>query len=253
MLEEFFVEYIQMYLPTWLVRLLVRMYMRIQGPRMRSGDVVIQQIETDTRLRATLPVTTDAETVNVQLYGNDPYFFANHLGPLLKYSACEYPPGVESLTEAETYTIALYQELAGIASLRAGSRVLELGCGWGSLSLANAARWPNLSFTSFSNSPQQIDYIRKQALERGLTNLTLYVEDYAVFVHPDRSRVAPDGSPLFDVRPALCTIRRGGARVGRASSHHLAYRPAHSARQRPLTLAWRMDSAASRLRLDGRA
>jgi len=85
-LEEFFVEHVQRWLPTWLVRLLVRLFMRIQGPLMRSGDVVIRQIETDSALRATLPVTTDTEKVNEQLYGNDPYFFVHHLGPRLKYS-----------------------------------------------------------------------------------------------------------------------------------------------------------------------
>jgi cyclopropane-fatty-acyl-phospholipid synthase len=204
--EEFFVEYVQLWLPTWFVRFLVRMYMRIQGPLMRSGDVVIKQIETDSALRATLPVTTDVETVNEQLYGNDPYFFVNHLGPRLKYSACEYPPGVDSLASAEVYTIQRYQDLSGIGDLPAGSRVLELGCGWGSLSLANAERYPKLSFTSFSNSPQQIGYITDQAKQRGLKNLTVLVEDYAVFVHPDKSKVAPVGAAPFDAALAIETI-----------------------------------------------
>eukprot|EP00967_Tisochrysis_lutea_P015747 scaffold17763_cov30-Tisochrysis_lutea.AAC.1 len=204
--EEFFVEYIQAWLPTWLVRFLVRLYMRIQGPLMRSGDVVIKQIETDTALRATLPVTTDVETVNEQLYGNDPYFFVNHLGPRLKYSACEYPPGINTLSAAETFTIQRYQDLAGLSDLPTGSRVLELGCGWGSLSLANAERYPHLVFTSFSNSPQQIGYITDQAKQRGLTNLKVMVEDYAIFVQPDKSRIAPEGTEPFDAAIAIETI-----------------------------------------------
>jgi len=120
--------------------------------------------------------------------------------------ACEYPAGVDSLAAAETFTVQRYQELAGLAELPAGARVLELGCGWGSLSLANAERYPHLSFTSFSNSPQQIGYVAEQAKERGLKNLTVLVEDYAVFVHAAQSKVAPEGTPLFDAALAIETI-----------------------------------------------
>lgn len=56
-----------------------------------------------------------------------------------------------------------------------------MGCGWGSLSLANAAAFPKLKFTSFSNSKTQIESIREMAKERGLSNLTVHVEDYADF------------------------------------------------------------------------
>lgn len=75
------------------------------------------------------------------------------------------------------------------AKLPPGSRVLELGCGWGSLSLENASTFPHLQFVSFSNSPQQIEHIRSVAAERGIRNLTVLVEDYAVFVQPEKSKV----------------------------------------------------------------
>jgi len=83
--------------------------------------------------------------------------------------------------------------------------VLELGCGWGSLSLSNAARFPNLEFVCFSNSPQQIEFIRAQAQDRSLRNLTVFVEDYALFVNPAASKVAPTGS-LFDAAVAIETV-----------------------------------------------
>mmetsp|Transcript_22588 Transcript_22588/g.45121 ORF Transcript_22588/g.45121 Transcript_22588/m.45121 type:complete len:348 (+) Transcript_22588:194-1237(+) len=203
---EFFVEYIQMWLPTRVVRLLVRLWMRLLGPWMRSGDVVVQQIKTDQELRTRLPVTTAVEETNEQLYGNDPTFFVTHLGKKLKYSACEYPSGVNTLDEAEIFTVAKYQDLAKLAALPTGSRVLELGCGWGSLSLSNAERFPGLSFICFSNSPQQIGYNRQQAKERGLKNVTFEVEDYAVFVDPNKSKVAPEGTPLFDAAMAIETV-----------------------------------------------
>ena len=111
------------------------------------------------------------EEANEQHYGNDPAFFVAHLGPNLKYSACEWPSASNAngpnaplgsgctLAEAEAATLLIYQEKAGLSSLPKGSRVLELGCGWGSLTLANAARFPDLHFTAFSNSPQQVAFI----------------------------------------------------------------------------------------------
>ena len=153
--------------------------------------------------RVAEPVTVDTDLANEQHYGNDPHFFRAHLGPRLKYSACEWPAArgaACALGEAEDYTIALYQEKAGLAGLAPGARVLELGCGWGSLSLANAAKFPKLQFVSFSNSPQQIGFIREQCKERGITNLAVHVEDYAVFC-TDQS-VLPSGAR------ATCSTRR---------------------------------------------
>ena len=119
------------------------------------------------------------EEANEQHYGNDPAFFVAHLGPNLKYSACEWPSASNAngpngplgsgctLAEAEAATLLIYQEKAGLSSLPKGSRVLELGCGWGSLTLANAARFPDLQFTAFSNSPQQVAFITGQAHAAG--------------------------------------------------------------------------------------
>jgi len=180
--------------------------MKYCGPMMRSGDVVVQQILLDRKFRGTRPVTTEVDVTNEQLYANDPEFFLLHLGPKLKYSACEWPAGCSSLAEAEELTIANYQEKAGLAALPAGARVLELGCGWGSLSLTNAARFPHLNFVGFSNSPPQIEFVRAKAAERGISNLTVFVEDYAVFVNPLKSKVAPKGAPLFDAAFAIETI-----------------------------------------------
>ena len=208
-----FVAYVQPWLPTWLCLLLVRWYIRLfVGWRMRCGDVVVQQIAVDRGdIRKRAPVTTEVEVTNEQLYGNDPDFFVAHLGTKLKYSACEWPVGSTSLDKAEldkaeALTIGIYQERAGLAQLPAGARVLELGCGWGSLTLTNAERFPQLNFVAFSNSPQQIGYIRDQAAKRGLKNLTVFVEDYADFVDPSRSKVAPAKGALFDAAMAIETI-----------------------------------------------
>ena len=211
-LAELFVKDVQPYMPTWFLRFLVASWMKYCGYLMRSGDVVVQQIILDRKERFMRPVTAEVEVTNEQLYANDPEFFLLHLGPRLKYSACEWPEGSEKdgfaagLGKAEDYTVAIYQEKAGLASLPAGARVLELGCGWGAISLTNAARFPHLTFISFSNSPPQIEFIRARAKERGITNLTVSVEDYALFVDPSKSKVAPAGAPLFDAAIAIETV-----------------------------------------------
>lgn len=211
--QEFIVKYVQRYLPTSWLRFGIRWYFKLfQGFRLRCSDVVVQQITLDRVERLKCPVTTEVEVTNEQLYANDPDFFLAHLGPKLKYSASEFPTSSTTLAEAEEYTIRIYQEKAGLDKLPSGARVLELGCGWGSLSLSNAERFPHLNFVSFSNSPPQIEYIRSTAAKRNITNLTVHVEDYAVFVQADKSQVAPvkqwamPGSQLFDAAFAIETI-----------------------------------------------
>jgi len=139
----------------------------------------LRSAQVDTVERSKEPVTVMTEEANEQHYGNDPAFFVAHLGPNLKYSACEWPSASNAngpnaplgsgctLAEAEAATLLIYQEKAGLSSLPKGSRVLELGCGWGSLTLANAARFPDLHFTAFSNSPQQVAFITGQARAAG--------------------------------------------------------------------------------------
>lgn len=207
---EFFVRYVQRYIPTFYLRFIVRWYIKLfAGWQLRRADVVVQQIVLDRLERRKKPVTSEVEVTNEQLYANDPSFFQAHLGPMLKYSACEWPAvaaGAQSLARAEEYTVAVYQQRAGLGALRSGARVLELGCGWGSLTLANAQKYPHLHFVAFSNSPPQIEFIRRTAAARGLQNLSVYVEDYAVFVNPSKSVVAPAGAPLFDAAVAIETI-----------------------------------------------
>jgi hypothetical protein len=128
-LAELFVKDVQPYMPTWFLRFLVASWMKYCGYLMRSGDVVVQQIILDRKERFMRPVTAEVEVTNEQLYANDPEFFLLHLGPRLKYSACEWPEGSEKdgfaagLGKAEDYTVAIYQEKAGLASLPAGARV----------------------------------------------------------------------------------------------------------------------------------
>ena len=120
------------------------------------------------------PVAIETEAANEQHYEVPAQFFELCLGKRLKYSSCYYPTGRESLDEAEEAMLALYGERA---ELEDGQDILELGCGWGSLTLWMAARYPNSRVTGVSNSHGQRQHILTQAAERGLDNVEIITCD----------------------------------------------------------------------------
>jgi cyclopropane-fatty-acyl-phospholipid synthase len=120
------------------------------------------------------PIAEHADLANRQHYELPPEFFALFLGPRRKYSSCLYPTGTESLAQAEMLALA---ETCSHAGLRDGQEILELGCGWGSLSLTMAEKFPTARITAVSNSVPQRDTIEKRARERGLGNLTVITSD----------------------------------------------------------------------------
>lgn len=115
-----------------------------------------------------------ADAANAQHYEVPAAFFERVLGPHLKYSSAYWPPGVERLADAEAAMLALTAERAGLAD---GQRVLDLGCGWGALSLWAAARYPTSQITALSGSRSQRAFIEARAAARGLTNLTVRTAD----------------------------------------------------------------------------
>ncbi len=124
-------------------------------------------------LRAT-EVALHTEAANVQHYELPPEFFVQCLGPRLKYSSAYYPSGTESLAEAEDAMLALYAQRAELAD---GQDILELGCGWGSLTLWMAQRYPRSRICAVSNSKLQREHIEARCRERGLTNVTVMTRD----------------------------------------------------------------------------
>ncbi len=124
------------------------------------------------------PIAIETQAANAQHYEVPAEFFHRHLGPRLKYSSCYYPTGSETLAEAEECMLALY---ADRARLQDGQRILDLGCGWGSLSLWLAARYPNAQIVGLSNSHGQRQFIEARAAERGLTNLRIVTGNVVEF------------------------------------------------------------------------
>lgn len=130
------------------------------------------------RAMAERPIATHTADANAQHYELPAAFFQAVLGPHLKYSSGFYPPGASTLAEAE---VAALRETESHADLRDGQDVLELGCGWGSLSLWMAERFPASTITAVSNSTSQRAFIQARAAERGLSNLTVVTADMNVF------------------------------------------------------------------------
>lgn len=120
------------------------------------------------------PIALHAEAANAQHYELPPGFFALCLGARMKYSSCYYPRGDETLDEAEDAMLALYGERAGLAD---GQDILELGCGWGSLTLWMAERHPGARITAVSNSTPQRLHIEAQCRARGLSNVRVVTCD----------------------------------------------------------------------------
>ena len=114
------------------------------------------------------------EKANEQHYEVPSEFFVHALGPRLKYSCCYWPAGVESLADSEEEALA---ETARHAQLADGMKILELGCGWGSLSLWMAEKYPNSQILAVSNSKVQRLHIEEQCLLRGITNLSVQTVD----------------------------------------------------------------------------
>lgn len=124
------------------------------------------------------PIAVHTDEANEQHYELPPAFFELALGPRRKYSSCLYPSAATTLAEAE---IAALEETCAHAQLEDGQTVLELGCGWGSLSLFMAERYPRSRIVSVSNSAPQRMHIEGEIARLGLTNLTVVTADMNAF------------------------------------------------------------------------
>lgn len=136
--------------------------------------------QADRRFRALLgelrasPIAIETAAANEQHYEVPTRFFQLCLGKRLKYSGCYYPRGDETLDQAEEAMLALYGERA---ELRDGQEILELGCGWGSLTLWMAEKYPNARIVAVSNSNSQREHIESVCRERGWNNVRVITCD----------------------------------------------------------------------------
>jgi len=124
------------------------------------------------------PIAVDADAANSQHYELPPEFFKIVLGPQLKYSCCLFADPGMNLAEAEDYALRVTAQNAGLED---GQNILELGCGWGSLSLWMARHLPNARITAVSNSRVQRDYIETEKARQGLASIEVITADMNSF------------------------------------------------------------------------
>ena len=149
----------------------------------RDPERAAEMTEAFVRALGEAPVALLTDKANEQHYEVPAAFFQAVLGPHLKYSCGWWPEGVQTLAESEAAALAATCERAGLAD---GQNVLELGCGWGSLSLWMAEHYPGSLVTGVSNSHSQREHIEAQARQRGLRNLRIITADVNHFETTDR-------------------------------------------------------------------
>ncbi len=124
------------------------------------------------------PIAAHTADANVQHYEVPAAFFRLCLGPRFKYSSCLYKSAADTLVMAEEHALA---ETCVHAELQDRQDVLELGCGWGSMTLWMAARYPNSRITAVSNSASQRAHIEAEAARQGLANVRIITADMNTF------------------------------------------------------------------------
>jgi len=171
--------------PDALVRLGIRRICRSRLDEERRGEPdawqerVMAWVDT---CRAS-PIAVHTEAANEQHYEVPPEFFERVLGPRLKYSCGLWTGREADLASSEEAMLALTVQRA---KLEDGMRILELGCGWGSLTLYMAALFPKARILAVSNSRDQKRFIEARARERGLGNVEVRTADARAFDTPER-------------------------------------------------------------------
>jgi cyclopropane-fatty-acyl-phospholipid synthase len=164
------------YVPDWLTRIGIR---RLLAERLRTeaaGDdrareTALARLEAELR---TSPVALHTQSANQQHYELPAGFFEKALGPRLKYSSCWWPEEVKDLATAEAAMLALTCERA---ELGFDQDILELGCGWGALTLWMAEFYPDSRIVAVSNSHSQREFIEARCRERGFANVRVITAD----------------------------------------------------------------------------
>lgn len=164
--------------PDGLTRLGIRglLRQRLREELERCGGDPAAGRRTFARAMRSAPVTLVPEKANEQHYEVPAAFYELVLGPHRKYSGGYWSSPTATLADSERDMLALTAKRARLAN---GQEVLELGCGWGSLTLWMAERYPASRILAISNSASQREFILARAAERGLTNIEIRTLDVA--------------------------------------------------------------------------
>lgn len=162
--------------PDWALRMGIRSLLRdrLNGEARETVEDDMRRKMEMVELLSSGPIAVEQEKANEQHYELPTEFFIKALGPRLKYSSAYFETPTASLAAAEDAMLRLYCQRAGLVD---GMSVLDLGCGWGSLTLYIAANYPNCSVTGLSNSWTQREFIESEARQRGLKNVQINTAD----------------------------------------------------------------------------
>jgi cyclopropane-fatty-acyl-phospholipid synthase len=153
------------------IRHLLRARLQTLGDDVEAQARARSDFIADMKRQAIAPVPDKA---NEQHYELPAEFFSTVLGSHLKYSCCYWPQGVSDLDEAEQEALRMTCERAQLAD---GLDILELGYGWGSLTLWMAEHYPASRIVAVSNSSAQRCYMEEQVERRGLDNIEVVTCD----------------------------------------------------------------------------
>lgn len=157
-------------LPDFLIRFGIRRRLASVLRKHRQPGVEAQQAALMQHVQGLkdMPIAIATQEANEQHYEVPTRFYQLCLGKHLKYSSGWWDKNADTLDKSEAAMLRLTCERAQLAD---GQRILELGCGWGSLSLWMAEHYPQARITSVSNSRTQKQHIDAEAARRGLSNL----------------------------------------------------------------------------------
>jgi cyclopropane-fatty-acyl-phospholipid synthase len=163
-------------LPDRLIRFGIRQFdkKRLREEKASAGDDRPKALAEFIAEMRKSPIAVLPHKANEQHYELPPEFFELVLGRHLKYSGCYWPAGVDNLDQAESEMLAITSQRAAIED---GQDILELGCGWGSLSIWLARHYAHSRITAVSNSSPQRRFIESKIAELGLTNLQIVTAD----------------------------------------------------------------------------
>jgi cyclopropane-fatty-acyl-phospholipid synthase len=164
------------FLPDAIIRVGIRVLNRRRLREEHRGgiDALREHQRSFVRMLRQSPIAVLPEAANEQHYEVPPEFFSLVLGKRRKYSCCYYPSGTESLDEAEEKMLFLTCERAQIHD---HMDILELGCGWGSLTLWMAEHYPRAKITAVSNAAPQREFIMAQCRARDIANVEVKTAD----------------------------------------------------------------------------
>lgn len=167
-------------LPDVLIRIGIRRLLaqRLNEEKKANAEEQQKHLMTLIDFLKSSPIAVNTYDANEQHYEVPTEFFKFVMGKNMKYSCGYWKNDSISFDQSEEDMLELTTERA---ELKDGMNILELGCGWGSLSLFMAKKYPNAMITGVSNSKTQKEYIDSEAKKRGLTNLMIITADMNTF------------------------------------------------------------------------